>query len=179
MKYVSLKCLMRAYARKAKEHGRYKRLLPGSFYQPGRPSLMFQITSHLEHREEGEQLVKTIQPCWSEIFGLSMRAIPPSLNVFPILELEWCRETEQITEEEFQVLEQVAYGVLLNLLAQDLGRDIYNAGFTKKDISIHGYIFVSVHCCVSFPGDFLNRITAAGVPSPASRAFRFRMVGFT
>ena len=134
MKYISLKCLMRAYARKAKEHGRYKRLLPGSSCQPGRPSRIFQISSHLEHREEGEQVVKTIQPCWSEIFGLSMRAVPPSLNVFPILELEWCRETEQIPEEEFQVLEQVAYGVLLSLLAQDLGRDIYNAGFTKKDL---------------------------------------------
>lgn len=118
MKYLSLKWLMLKYSSMVRETHRYTYLNVTHMTANELPRKLFNIMSQ-EDPETG-QMTKVLRPLPSQIFGMTRDVIPRSLEMYPILELEWCKETGNLDEEAFEVLENLAYAVLLDLLSGNI-----------------------------------------------------------
>lgn len=118
MKYLSLKWLMRRYSSIVRETHRYEYLNPAYVTANALPRKLFNIIPQRD--PETGQITKVLRPLTSQVFGLTKNFIPRSLDMYPILELEWCKETGNLDEESFEVLENIAYAVFLLMLSKNM-----------------------------------------------------------
>ena len=120
MKYISLKCLMRAYARMAGQKHVYECLLLCSTPTADMPDQIFHISSRIVEEDGKRQMIKTVNPLIQNLFGISSRILPASLEIYPVLELQWYWEETHPAGEQFRLLEQLSYAVLFCVLARNL-----------------------------------------------------------
>ena len=135
MKYISLKCLMRAYARMAGQKHVYECLLLCSTPTADMPDQIFHISSRIVEEDGKRQMIKTVNPLIQNLFGISSRILPASLEVYPILELQWYWEEIHPVEEQFRLLEQLSYAVLFCVLARNFESEIYNRNYMGAELS--------------------------------------------
>lgn len=118
MKYLSLKWLMRKYSSIVRENRRYEYLSATYMTVNALSRKLFDIIPQRD--PETGQIIKVLQPFTSQVFGVTKDFIPRSLDMYPILELEWCKETGNLDEESFEVLENIAYAVFLLILSKNI-----------------------------------------------------------
>lgn len=118
MKYLSLKWLMRRCSSIVRETHRYEYLSPAYVTANVLPRKLFDIIPQKD--PETGQITKVLQPFTSRVFSVTKDFIPRSLDMYPILELEWCKETGNLDEESFEVLENIAYAVFLLILSKNM-----------------------------------------------------------
>lgn len=118
MKYLSLKWLMRKYSSIVRENHRYEYLNAAYATANTLSRKIFDIIPQKD--PETGQIIKVLQPFTSRVFSVTKDFIPRSLDMYPILELEWCKETGNLDEESFEVLENIAYAVFLLMLSKNM-----------------------------------------------------------